>query len=231
MVKNKSLSENNRKTKAAYKSAAQRQAERRARLKANTDQTSYKLYLQKQQVYAQRKHSLEKSKEELDIEQIKETERKALYHARKKEEKLLSEQDYIQAALVQSPQSYCSNSSLMKAVHRVSSRLPRSPRKKGHTCKLAHSGDSGDLSELYELFCKSLPKFPNSFNIPISREYRVIPMKNVKQPLQILQTKQCFKSILQKTCLVNGKMLSNLLTGTKCKSPYLPLYCGTGQRL
>ena len=51
MVKNKSLAENNRKTKPACKSAAQRQAERRARLKANTDQTSYKLYLQKQQVY------------------------------------------------------------------------------------------------------------------------------------------------------------------------------------
>ena len=49
---------------------------------------------------------------------------------RKKEEKLLSEQDYIQTALVQSPKSYCSDCSLMKAVHRVSSRLPRSPGKK-----------------------------------------------------------------------------------------------------
>ena len=62
MVKKKSLAENNRKTKPACKSAAQRQTERRARLKANTDQTSYKLYLQKQQVYAQRKRSLEKSR-------------------------------------------------------------------------------------------------------------------------------------------------------------------------
>ena len=110
----------------APKSADERQAARRAKIKA--DKNKYEEYLESQKSIMRLKRSILTEEAKEATKKKESSRRKELRRLRKERKTQLSLNAVLQNA--QSPVTYSAKSTLMKAVKRVDSCLPKSPNKK-----------------------------------------------------------------------------------------------------